>query len=69
MEAGSHAGARNGGGLSGTARTQDLITETLQLEETRFRKTLERGLRILDEELRGLKSGDSVYRRHGFQAL
>jgi alanyl-tRNA synthetase len=39
-------------------RTQDLITETLHLEETRFRKTLERGLRILDEESQGLKSGD-----------
>ncbi len=39
-------------------RTQDLITETLRLEETRFRKTLERGLRILDEESQGLKSGD-----------
>jgi alanyl-tRNA synthetase len=39
-------------------RTQDLITETLRLEETRFRKTLERGLRILDEESAGLKTGD-----------
>ena len=39
-------------------QTQDLITETLRLEETRFRKTLERGLRILDEESQGLKSGD-----------
>jgi alanyl-tRNA synthetase len=39
-------------------RTQDLVTETLRLEETRFRKTLERGLRILDEESQGLKSGD-----------
>src|SRR5215207_7278737 len=39
-------------------RTQDLITETLRLEETRFRKTLERGLRILDEESQGLKTGD-----------
>ena len=39
-------------------QTQDLITETLRLEETRFRKTLERGLRILDEESQGLKSGE-----------
>lgn len=39
-------------------QTQDLITETLRLEETRFRKTLERGLRILDEESQGLKRGD-----------
>jgi alanyl-tRNA synthetase len=39
-------------------RTEDLITETLRLEESRFRKTLERGLRILDEESQGLNSGD-----------
>jgi alanyl-tRNA synthetase len=40
-------------------RNEALITETLQLEETRFRKTLERGLRILDDESNGLKSGDT----------
>jgi alanyl-tRNA synthetase len=40
-------------------RAQDLITETLRLEETRFRRTLERGLRILDEESATLKSGDT----------
>ena len=39
-------------------RTEDMITETLRLEETRFRKTLERGLRILDEESQSLKNGD-----------
>ena len=38
-------------------RAQDLITETLRLEESRFRKTLERGLRILDEESGPLASG------------
>jgi alanyl-tRNA synthetase len=38
-------------------RAEPLITETLKLEETRFRKTLERGLRILDEESRSLGSG------------
>jgi len=32
-------------------RAQALITETLKLEETRFKQTLERGLRLLDEEL------------------
>ena len=41
-------------------RAESLITETLQLEETRFRKTLERGLSILDEETRSLKSGDKL---------
>ena len=40
-------------------RAQDLITETLRLEESRFRKTLERGIRILDEESAGLRQGDS----------
>ncbi len=32
-------------------RAQALIEETLKLEETRFRQTLERGLRLLDDEL------------------
>jgi alanyl-tRNA synthetase len=41
-------------------RAEALISETLKLEETRFRKTLERGLAILDEESRGLKSGDRL---------
>ena len=40
-------------------RAEALIEETLRLEETRFRKTLERGLTILDE-----KSGSSEKRRH-----
>jgi alanyl-tRNA synthetase len=41
-------------------RAEALITETLRLEETRFRKTLERGLAILDEETHGLKKGDRL---------
>ena len=32
-------------------RAQALIEETLKLEETRFRQTLDRGLRLLDDEL------------------
>ena len=39
-------------------RAQPLITETLKLEETRFRKTLERGLGLLNDESSELKSGD-----------
>ncbi len=35
-----------------------LITETMLLEETRFRKTLERGLKILEEKSAGLGKGD-----------
>jgi alanyl-tRNA synthetase len=42
------------------ARAETLIAETLKLEETRFRNTLERGLLILDEESRGLKRGDQL---------
>jgi alanyl-tRNA synthetase len=41
-------------------RAGPLITETLRLEESRFRKTLERGLAILDEESRGLSSGQKL---------
>ncbi len=39
-------------------RAQPMITETLQLEETRFRKTLERGLGLLDEASTTLRKGD-----------
>ena len=35
-------------------QAQALIEETLQLEETRFRQTLERGLKLLDDEVAGL---------------
>jgi alanyl-tRNA synthetase len=55
-------------------RAQALITETLKLEETRFRNTLERGLIILDEKSRSLKKGDmfdgdtafTLYDTYGF---
>ncbi|MFG1279348.1 alanine--tRNA ligase [Xanthobacter autotrophicus] len=38
-------------------RAETLAEETLLLEETRFRRTLERGLSILEEESTGLTSG------------
>jgi alanyl-tRNA synthetase len=41
-------------------RAQAVITETLRLEEIRFRQTLERGLRLLDEELGELGSGQAL---------
>src|SRR5437870_4307902 len=41
-------------------RAEALITETLKLEESRFRKTLERGLSILDAESANLKRGDKL---------
>jgi alanyl-tRNA synthetase len=55
-------------------RAQPLITETLLLEETRFRRTLERGLTILDEASKSLKQGDmfdgetafTLYDTYGF---
>ncbi len=39
-------------------RAEALIEETLKLEETRFRRTLTKGLSILDEKSASLKSGD-----------
>ena len=41
-------------------RAEALITETLLLEETRFRKTLERGLSLLDEASSDLAEGDEL---------
>ncbi len=38
-------------------RAQAFITENLRLEEERFRTTLDRGLKLLDEESASLKSG------------
>src|ERR1700736_4527909 len=42
------------------SRAEALITETLRLEESRFRNTLERGLSILEEESRNLRTGDRL---------
>lgn len=39
-------------------RARSLIEETLRLEETRFRRTLEKGLGILDTKSASLKQGD-----------
>ena len=41
-------------------RGQALIGETLKLEEIRFRKTLARGLSLLDEASTSLKAGDTL---------
>lgn len=40
-----------GGAYPELGRAQPLIEETLRSEETRFRQTLDRGLRLLDDEL------------------
>jgi len=41
-------------------RAESLITETLRLEESRFKVTLERGLRLLDEATVKLDKGDML---------
>lgn len=41
-------------------RAQPLIEETLNLEETRFKQTLDRGLRLLDDELAKLPEGANL---------
>ncbi len=41
-------------------RAEALISETLQLEETRFRTTLARGLTLLDDAAKDLSSGQSL---------
>jgi alanyl-tRNA synthetase len=55
-------------------RAEPLITETLRLEETRFRRTLERGLSILEDASKSLRQGDmfdgetafTLYDTYGF---
>ena len=42
------------------ARAQPLIEEVLEREETRFRQTLDKGLKLLDEATEGLAEGDSL---------
>ncbi len=41
-------------------RGQSVIEETLLLEETRFKTTLDRGLRLLDAELDGMQEGQAL---------
>ncbi|MFJ7354578.1 alanine--tRNA ligase [Phyllobacterium sp. NPDC097923] len=41
-------------------RAESLISETLKLEETRFRKTLDRGLGLLSDATEGLDEGDRL---------
>ncbi len=48
-----------GAAYSELVRGEAMITETLKLEETRFRATLQRGLKLLDEESAGLNKGDT----------
>jgi alanyl-tRNA synthetase len=41
-------------------RAESLIEETLKLEEIRFRETLARGIKLLDEATLGMKDGDRL---------
>ncbi|WP_374467623.1 alanine--tRNA ligase [Ferrovibrio sp.] len=41
-------------------RAESLISETLKLEETRFKQTLDRGLKLLDEATTGMSKGDML---------
>ncbi|MBL0901594.1 MAG: alanine--tRNA ligase, partial [Reyranella sp.] len=41
-------------------RAQPLIAETLKLEETRFKKTLGTGLKLLEDETKGLSAGGTL---------
>ncbi|MDZ4086795.1 MAG: alanine--tRNA ligase [Tabrizicola sp.] len=49
-----------GGAYPELSRAQSLIEETLRLEETKFKQTLDRGLKLLDEELSGLPEGGAL---------
>jgi alanyl-tRNA synthetase len=49
-----------GGAYPELTRAQALIEETLKLEETRFKQTLDRGLRLLDDELAKLPEGGAL---------
>ncbi|GBH31232.1 alanine--tRNA ligase [Sphingobium xenophagum] len=49
-----------GGAYPELVRAQPLIEETLLREETRFRRTLENGLRLLDEATAGLGEGGTL---------
>src|ERR1700758_3479570 len=63
-----------GQAYSELVRAQPLVTETLKLEEIRFRRTLERGLALLEDASQSLKKGDmfdgetafTLYDTYGF---
>ncbi len=49
-----------GGAYPELARAEPLVTEMLKLEETRFKQTLERGLKLLDDEAGRLATGGAL---------
>jgi alanyl-tRNA synthetase len=52
--------AEMGGAFPELVRAQPLIEETLTLEEIRFRRTLENGLKLLDSEVADMKEGATL---------
>jgi len=52
--------AEMGQAFTELGRAEALITEILKLEETRFRETLERGLRLLDDATANLAAGGQL---------
>jgi len=52
--------AEMGGAYPELKRAEPLVTETLKLEEIRFRETLVRGLKLLDEATGNLSKGDKL---------
>jgi alanyl-tRNA synthetase len=49
-----------GGHFTELKHCEDLIAETLMMEETRFKETLGRGLKILTDEIRGKSEGGTL---------
>ena len=52
--------AEMGGAYPELKRSEALIAETLKLEEVRFRETLARGIKLLDEATGTMKAGDRL---------
>ena len=56
-----------GGHFPELVRAQPLITETLKLEETRFKETVGRGIKILNDEVAGQGSGGTLSGEKAFR--
>ena len=56
-----------GGHFPELVRAQPLITETLKLEETRFKETVGRGMKILNDEVAGQASGGTLSGEKAFR--
>ncbi|MEY8096270.1 alanine--tRNA ligase [Falsihalocynthiibacter sp. S25ZX9] len=56
-----------GGAYPELSQGQAMIEETLKLEEQRFRQTLDRGLKLLDNEISGLAEGEDLSGESAFK--